>query len=254
MARLGAAAKVRRVVEFLLGLRDERVSAALVGCGLTPTERAKGWQLLQTLGMTDIARDLRLDAELQPKLDAWFSRWFRVAKVSLQRDFPRVYDQIFLDLNQLAPSATILVPVLLKRIEKLTRAKDADSQAALAKLRARGLTPERIAEAEQLVAQLVQPSQGALPDLQQLRAAADHAEAALWDYYVEWSQLARMAVKDPRLLKLMGFRGGASEDADAELEPPAPPALPAAEVPARATPQRKATRHAKVGKRRVSRR
>ena len=251
MARLGAGAKVRRVVEFLLGLRDERVSAALAGCGFTATERAKGWQLLQALGMTDVARDVRQDGDLQSKLDAWHNHWFRVAKVCLQRDFPRVYDQIFLDLNQMPQSSIILVQLLLKRIEKLTRAKDADSQAALAKLRARGLTPERIAEAEQLVAQLVQPSQGALPDLQQLRAAVEHAEAALWDYYVEWSQLARMAVKDPRLLKLMGFRGGANDD-DAELEPAAPPAVPAAEVPARATPKRKATRRGKVGKRRVA--
>ena len=137
MARLGATAKVRRVVEFLWGLRDERVAATLAGCGLTPTERAKGWQLLHALGMTDVARDVRQDGDLQSKLDAWHSHWFALAKVSLQRDFPRVYDQIFLDLNQMPQSSLILVPVLLKRIEKLTRAKDADSQAALAKLRAR---------------------------------------------------------------------------------------------------------------------
>ena len=53
------------------------------------------------------------------------------------------------------------------------RAEDTDSNAALAKLRARGLTPVRVAEAEQLVAQLVQPSHGALPDLQQLRVAVE---------------------------------------------------------------------------------
>ena len=101
------------------------------------------------LGMTDVARDLRLDGDLQSKLDAWHSHWFPVAKVSMQRDFPRVYDQI------------------------------------------------------------------ALPDLQQLR-------------------------------------GGASDAEDAELEPPAPPAAPTAAEPTRVTPKRKATRRAKVGKRRAA--
>jgi hypothetical protein len=98
---LGAAAKVRRVVEFLLGLRDERVAATLAGCGFMTTERAKGWLLLQALGMANVARDVRQDSDLQSKLDAWHNHWFRVAKVSLQHDFPRVYDQIFSDLNQM---------------------------------------------------------------------------------------------------------------------------------------------------------
>jgi len=98
------------------------------------------------------------------------------------------------------------------------------------------------------VAQLVQPGPAALPDLQQLRAAVENAETALWDYYVEWSQLARMAVKDPRLLKLMGFRGGANDAEDAEPEPPAPTAA----EPTRVTPKRKATRRAKVSKRRAT--
>jgi hypothetical protein len=241
MARLSAVAKVQRVVEFLLGLRDERVLAALVGCGFTQRERAEGWQLLQTLGMTDTAREVRHDDEpVLQKLDAWHNQWIRIAKVSLQRGFPRVYDQIIPSVGNVSHASVIVVPVFLRNFEKLTRAKDTESKAALAKLRQRGLTPERIAEGQQLAAQFMKlnVSTTPAPDLRKRRAAIEQAEAALWDYYLEWSQLARTVIKDVRLLKLLGFRGGTVDDV--QTEPVLPVVAPTPEVKAHAQPATRA--------------
>ena len=61
MARLGPAAKMRRVLEFLLGLRDDRVLGCLTEFGFTEQDREKGWDVLRALGLTQaVPTSLRL--------------------------------------------------------------------------------------------------------------------------------------------------------------------------------------------------
>lgn len=225
MARLGPAAKMRRVLELLIGLRDDRVLACLGDYGFTPADREQGWALLRALGLTQAvpvalpATHGALDA-----LDAWRQRWFRLASVSLRPDYPRVHDKIFAGIHQMKQPAFAVVPVFVERVVKLAQARDASSREACAKLRRRGLTDERIAEARQLVTAVQNPVHRELPNLDERRAQLKAAEASLWKYYVEWSQVARTVIKDPRLLQLLGFRGGADDEAPAEpREQPASP-------------------------------
>ena len=55
MTTLGTAGKLRRVFEFLVGLRDERVLAALGSRGFGEEQRAQGWELLTALSLTRVA-------------------------------------------------------------------------------------------------------------------------------------------------------------------------------------------------------
>ena len=49
-------------------------------------------------------------------------------------------------------------------------------------------------------------------DSEQRRAEIHRAEAALWNYYREWSQIAQAVIKDERLLKRLGYRDEESPD------------------------------------------
>ncbi len=221
MANLGTAGKLRRVFEFLVGLRDERVLAALGTRGFGEPQRAQGWKLLTDLGLT---RGPSLPApranQAEPALTAWRYEWLRIVRASLEHDFPTVYAQLLGGLSKPGHATLGVVLTFLARFDRLQLATDALSRAALAKLRARGLTNERIEAARRLVAAISQPAAPA-PDTgkaDKRRAEIRKAEAALWAYYVEWSQIARAVIKDERLLKRLGYRGAQLDDAS-EPEP-----------------------------------
>ncbi len=213
MARLGPAGKVRRVIEFMLGLRDDRVLEAMAAHGFGEADRAKGWELLRALGMTqavpvptsEISGTLAL-------LDAWRHEWIRIVHVSLAHSFPDVDARLFRGIGKTRQESILFVPAFLDRFEKLERVNDASSRAAFAKLRSRGFTAERRQEARRMLQELLHVKRPTVPDPEIRRAAIHQAEAALWEYFVEWSQIARAVLKDARLLKLLGYRGGQAPD------------------------------------------
>ena len=152
-----------------------------------------------------------------------------------------------------------VVVSFLAGFDKLQRASDTTIRAALTKLRTRGLTDERIDEARHLIAAMSRPAKPA-PERDKAverRAVTLKAEAALWAYYVEWSQIARAVIKDERLLKLLGYGGAQLDDAgETETEPVSEPAVPAPSQPKkRFAPElharkRTAKRNSTVGARR----
>lgn len=216
MARLGPAGKVRRLLEFLLGLRDDRVLAALAERGFSDADRAKGWDLLRALGMTQcvLPPTSMTNSALDP-LDAWRHEWLRLVHVSLAHGFAEADAKLFRRIDKATLASPEVVSVFLSRFEKLERSNDATTQAALAKLRERGFTAARRDEARQMLREFLQFNPPEIPDPEVRRAAIRQAEAALWAYYVEWSQIARTVIKDVRLLELLGFREGRGDDEEA---------------------------------------
>lgn len=217
MARLGPAGKVRRLLEFLLGLRDDRVLSALVEHGFSDADRAKGWDLLRTLGTTQcVPAPTSMNDTAFDTLDAWRQEWLRLVHVSLAHGFSELDAKLFRRIEKATQPSPEVVSVFLSRFEKLERSSDATTQAALAKLRKRGFTAERRDEATQMLKAVLQFKPRELPDPEIRRAAIRQAEAALWAYYVEWSQIARTVIKDVRLLELLGFREGRTPDDETE--------------------------------------
>src|SRR5512133_1991037 len=95
MARLGPAGKVRRLLEFLLGLRDDRVLAALAKRGFSDADRAKGWDLLRALGMTQcVLVSISRNNSALDALDTWRKEWIRLVHVSLAHGFADVDAQL----------------------------------------------------------------------------------------------------------------------------------------------------------------
>ncbi|MGC4065705.1 MAG: hypothetical protein QM784_13865 [Polyangiaceae bacterium] len=247
MAKLGPAGKVRRLLEFLLGLRDDRVLSALTARGFSEADRAKGWDLLRALGTTQCVVRTSMNNTALDALDVWRREWIPLVHVSLEHGFADVNTKLFHRIGGATRPTLEVVPGLLNRLDKLERAGEATTNAALAKLNERGFTAARRAEGKLLLraAQRFKPPESPDPEIR--RAAIRQAEAALWAYYVEWSLLARTVIKDVRLLELLGFREGKSSEAGAVESD-------RATVQPEVTPSKRRTSKRKTSKRRTSKR
>jgi hypothetical protein len=209
MAKLSIGQKAERVLKLLLGLRKARIAESLKQYGFAEKDRQEGWRLLQALteGRLSLKGTLRQDPALLQRLDDWENRWFPVASASLKGRFPNVHEWLFLNLTQTdGPAVVISVGTFLQRLNKLASEPSlgADAAAARSLLEARGLNASIVAVASELIAQLgaVEPAQPAAPVDPEAQAAA---ESAMWRWYLEWGEIARVAVTDRQLLRELGF-------------------------------------------------
>ena len=148
---------------------------------------------------------------------------------------------------------TTRVSTFLERLAQMEAGADAcgpDAAAARALLAQRGLTAERIDEAKALIEKL-----GTITEIVEPPVTVEEqrtAERKMWAWYLEWSGIARVAIRDRRLLRVLGFRQGqrsedidetaaGEEDAGAMVSPaatvaraePSPLQLPSTTVPVR---------------------
>jgi hypothetical protein len=238
--------KTFRVVRFLIGLRNPRIATALAGYGFKNEDMQEGWTLINALGKGKLAvlppgpRDM----ETLLKLDAWENQWFPIAQAALERRFPAVAARFFLNLVQTeGPEVAISVRTFVDRYDELVAGNEkfgAEAKKAQELLATRGVTPAVVEEAKALLTKLTQVAEPAEPvSVEEQEAELEAAEAAMWAWYLEWSKIARIAVKQRVLLRQLGFlttrRGGEDEEADtttttvdAPNTAPSPAAKPAA--------------------------
>jgi hypothetical protein len=129
--------------------------------------------------------------------------------------------RFFLNLSQTeGPAVAISVRTFVDRYDELAAGADkfgAEVGNAHELLKRRGVTATAVGEAKALLTQLthVGESAGLIGDQEQ-EAALDAAESAMWAWYLEWSKIARIAIKERALLRQLGFlaarRGGGEED------------------------------------------
>jgi hypothetical protein len=228
--------KTTRVIRFLLGLRNPRIATALSGYGFKQEDMAEGWALVNALGkgkLSVLPTEPR-DMETLLKLDAWENQWFPIAAAALQRRFPAAAAKFFLNLQQTeGPEVAISVRTFTDRYDELAAGNEkygAEGKKAHELLTARGLTPAVVGEGKALLTSLTQIAPPGTPvSLEEQEAELERAEAALWAWYLEWGQIARVAVKQRVLLKQLGFlspRKGAEEEEE-ELPGASPTPTPA---------------------------
>lgn len=233
MARTTIGQRAVRVLVFLMGLRNEDVARMLRASGMTAEDVDDGWARLQALtrGRLDfVAAPTEPDPKLLMLLDTWENRWFPVVSATLRARFPAAYAKVFNNLTQ-AEGIEVMISVrtLLTRFGELTAAEQRDEVRAL--LEKRGFTPQVIAEGNELVASLstfASPRE-APSNIDAVEEAA--RETALWDWYLEWSSIARAAIRDRRALRALGFlvdRGGVlvEPNDDTEVDPTVAPTPP----------------------------
>ena len=96
--------------------------------------------------------------------------------------------------------------------------------AAIRLLDKRGITPERIAEAKELIAEARDVGDvDDNPPMSTDPADTERAVEALWAFYLQWSKLARLAITSRAELRKLGFlQGKRSSKKDTEVDVPAP--------------------------------
>ncbi len=228
MAKLTIGQKAERVLKLLYGLRNRRIAGALGAYGFSEADLDEGWNRLRALTTGRLRHQTRtVDPKLYELLDEWENRWFPIASASLRFRFPEAHDWLFLNLTQTAGLQVVVsVGTFVERIEKLSSAQVPRAAESRAFLSARGLTEVVLGEAKRLLSQIQGVAAPApppeAPSLEEQKAAED----ALWQWYLEWSQIARTVIHDGRLLRALGFGRtsptktgeGASDETDIEDE------------------------------------
>lgn len=218
MARLTTGQKAQRVVRFLLGIRRPRVVAALGSYGFSQATLDEGWTLLRGLvgeRLAVPAAPVVVDPSLIDRLDEWENKWFVIAEATLGRHHPEVRDAVFLNLSRTTgPEVTVSVGTFLQRLSALAEGS-AEDQVARALLDERGLNADEVGKAREILDTLGAAEEAKPPVVDAAAIAA--AEQAMWDWYLEWSAIAQLAIKDGRLLRALGYRRG-SDRAEAEEE------------------------------------
>jgi hypothetical protein len=204
--------KGERVLRFLYGLRNRKIASALASRGFTKDELEEGFALLK--GATTVALSLlptvAADPQVVTEIDTWENTWFPVVDATLARHYPEVHQKVFLNLSQTeGPAVIISVGTFVDRISALTKAEGGHGpggKEARKLLARRGLTPQVIAEAEELLEAVknVEP-QPEPPDLETQRETIAQAEQEMWAWYLEWSRIARTVIKDRAMLRQLGF-------------------------------------------------
>ena len=225
--------KTLRTIRFLLGVRNPRIATALAGYGFKNEDMVEGWSLINALGKGKLAilppgpRDM----ETLLKLDAWENQWFPITQAALERRFPAVSARFFLNLVQTeGPEVAISVRTFVDRYDELTTSDKfgAEGKKAQELLAQRGVTAAVVEEAKTLLTRLTQVAEPAeAVSVEQQEEELEAAEAAMWAWYLEWSKIARIAVKQRPLLRQLGFlavRRGEAEDEETTTPPATTPA------------------------------
>ncbi len=115
---------------------------------------------------------------------------------------------MLLNLSQTSgPALAVSVRVLHERLVALRSSDVEADQRASELLEKRGLTPAVLDEARDALTRLSRPPARAAAAPEAGRGATVDE---LWHWYLEWSQIARAALREPALLRVLGFAGRAA--------------------------------------------
>ena len=215
MARLTIGQKAERVILLLLGLRKTKVAAALVAHGFSDADLEEGFRLLRRVTRARLGVFEQIAAAepgLVIAIDEWENKWFPIAEAALKRHYPAAHAWLFRNLAQTqGPAVLVSVGTFVERWESLAKTKDKggpDEGGDEAKklLVKRGLTKAVIDDAKGLLTRAGKVESAAEAEAKPLDDEDfAKAEADLWAWYLEWSTIAQIAIKDRRLLRELGF-------------------------------------------------
>lgn len=215
MARKTLPQKGVRVVEFLLGLRYQDIGEIMAARGMDDDEIDRGWSLVRglvrgravTSGMNDAGRAIG-------DIEGWQREHFVILDATLRRHYPKVHAVVCDRVSKAdGIDGVVAMKILLDRLDAVVHPPAeggmADAPAALALLAKRGTGPEAL---EALRAMVHRATSLADADDEIDPDAVAASEEAMWEWYLEWSLQARVAIKDQRMLAALGFRrrGGES--------------------------------------------
>lgn len=208
VARLLLSDKTQRALALLLGMRFPDVRRAARAAGFDDAEIRKGWALLKAISGFELdvpAGAPTADDGALAELDTWENVNYPVISATLFYNFPAQHEVVFKGLVQTTGSELMVtIPKLLERLAALP--DDAKAMLAL-----RGVTADELKKPAALVQRVMDAAAVIPPDPADAAAhekALAEAEKAMWNHYLEWSQILRAKIKRPSHLKRMGFASG----------------------------------------------
>jgi hypothetical protein len=165
------------------------------------------------------------------ELDGWENRWFPIADVVLATNVPEAHAMVFKNLAQTDGREVIVsVGTFLERLEALPKSREEGGLGTAGRnardlLTKRGLDHNAVAEARALLDKVgkIEPNDVDTSGVPSERE--EMLERDLWNWYLEWSGIARIAISDRRLLCTLGFlrsSGGSADEPEAPDEPDEP--------------------------------
>ncbi len=207
MAKMTRGQKSGRVLQFLGAVSKPRAASALVAHGFSQKDLDEGWRLLRELCGSQLNTTFPKpkDPSLIDRLDDWENKWFPIASATLNRHYPEIHEAIFLNLSQTTGIEVALsVGTFLERLAALEQGKLPNGKQARKLLVQRGLSAETVQEAKRLIEQI-----GSIQEQPTIvgrsKEEEQAAEDAMWSWYLEWAQIARIAIHDRRVLRSLGF-------------------------------------------------
>jgi hypothetical protein len=249
MAKLSIGEKAHRVLKFIMGLRTPGAVSALSRYGFIEADLRTGVERLNAVTQVRLKPEpVTQEPQLLAALNAFEGEWFSIAQATLKHAQPEIAEWLFAGLPATqGPDVAVAVKTFIDRVEALESGATPFGErgvAARALLLARGLTAERIADAKATGAGLAT----LVVDTGTVSVAErDAAEKAMWGWYLEWSTIARTAIKERYLLRALGFRRNQKADElegegeERETESASDGAAPSATPPALALPARAST-------------
>lgn len=223
MAKMRFGQKPDRVFKFLMGARHPKVARAVKAFGFSDEVLQEGWRRLEATAELALVEEPSLgpDPKIVKRLDSFENVWFTVVKATLRGNYPDVHDALFAKLSQVSGrDSAMTVGTFLKRVREMEAGEGVYAEngaKARELLAARGLTESILAEGEGLIAAVKTTVK--MGDANAVnKAEHDKAVDRMWVWYLEWSAIARVAVKDRRLLRSMGFLSGAGGKGSEEEE------------------------------------
>jgi hypothetical protein len=167
--------------------------------------------------------------ELLDRVGEWYRVAYDIADATLRSEYPELHGQVFDKLSKARGAKGVLhAKLLLSRLDDLAGSDNPASSSALALLAKRGLDRSQLEVGKELIRgehRVGQPSPP--PGYEEAEHQREADEAALWEWYLSWSQIARTVVASKRLRIRMGIsqmgRSGSVEppndDDDDDREP-----------------------------------
>jgi hypothetical protein len=228
--------KIERVTRFLISFSDRRVMSKMRLSGFSPDELARGWALAQQaaspwLEASAKQPDTHEIRDALAHLDDWENRHFPVIEATLRHRYPSVHREVIGKLSQTSgPALLITIPKLLDNLTALGAAQDSSHREARQLLATRGISDEVIAQAAGWVKKASAADLSTAPvsdeELERRRSERDQQVEVMWNWYTEWSAIARARIDNKNLLRQMGFGrpGRPSTSIEQDDEPSQPPA------------------------------